>query len=59
MSSSFRSERISRHESRKSPFTIILQLSLVGIFVLLSFLYLLVKNTGDIEITPKEYIIDK
>lgn len=59
MSSSFRSERISRHEARKSPLAIIIQLALVALFVVSGFLYFLVKNTGNVEIAPKDYIIDK
>ena len=59
MSSSFRSERISRHETRKSPLARGIQFFTIGIFVIAAFLFILVRNTGSIEIVPKQYIIDK
>ena len=59
MSSSFRSNRISRHEAKKTSLPKILQLSLVGVFIVLWILYSYIQNTGNIEITPKDYIIDK
>jgi hypothetical protein len=59
MSSSFRSERISRHQARKSPLANIIRFFTIGIFVIAAFLFVLVRNTGDIEINPKSYIIDK
>ena len=59
MSTSFRSERISRHQSRRTSFSIILQLVLIFIFVSAAFLFFFVKWTWGLEITPKSYTIDK
>lgn len=37
----------------------IVQLALVGIFIVGGILFFVIKNTGNIEINPKNYIIDK
>lgn len=59
MNRHFRSDRILRHEERKSASSRIIQMIIIWIFACIIFLYFLVKNTGNIEITPKGYIIDK